>query len=246
MNDKERLVWDFKQEANAARELAVDRVRGMINLGIPMDIDIRTSIIVPAGTSAALPVAAPHDIPDNTVTTAYHDEVVGEWQKLNAKNQAAYAELATEHEEWGSKNDRLEAKRGELQDAVSKQKALIGTHIDLGKQQATYIAQLEDKVAGYELGMGKVEVEKEIAKPTKKKGKGKTVKGTPRMYAKKLTEQQVWAIRRWAREGKSNSWISHEGSHLISTVSKVLRGETYATVPMEPPVKVRAGHGVEA
>ena len=49
------------------------------------------------------------------VTLAYHDGLMMDWKTKYTRRGEALRELTAEHVEWGDKNDRLEARRKELQ-----------------------------------------------------------------------------------------------------------------------------------
>ncbi len=65
-------------------------------------------------------------------------------------------------------------------------------------------------------------------------------------YAKRLTNEQVWQIRRFIKMGRENSWIAMHLEMKVAVINKVRKGYTYAEVPPEPerkPVSVVAGKG---
>ncbi len=74
-----------------------------------------------------------------------------------------------------------------------------------------------------------------------------TPKGAKRKYRPKLTQEQVWAIRRYHKMGRLNIWIARHMKLSASTVWKVVRNQSFIYIPPEPPrkpIKVHVGEGV--
>ncbi len=96
---------------------------------------------------------------------------------------------------------------------------------------------LEDKVAGYELGMTKEQVKKEC---------GKTTAPKPKKHRPQLRDSEVWAIRRFRKKGKDVAWIADHLNLNHQTVYKVAAGNTYSRIANEPKKETtaHAGHGV--
>jgi len=136
-------------------------------------------------------------------------------------------------------------------DTIDKQKVDISNlrnklndSMNLSLNLKAKIDVLEDKVAGYELGFTPKEVAAEV--PAKRGRPKKTATTKTKAYSTKLTDEQVWDIRRHHANGKSNSWIAHRGRHLIAVVYKVIRGQTYTNVGPDtrptPKGRAHAGH----
>ena len=169
-------------------------------------------------------VTVPHDIPVNTVTTKYHDEIT---QMYRDENAGLNAQLKALREQCrclkAEKTDLLDT----LDSATSPEKEGIAT------------PDLSDKID--ELNKPKTLTHRSF------KAGAKTKKGTPRTNNTLLENAQVWAIRRFDSMGREAVWIAKHLDIPYATVHKVATGLTYGSVPAEPerkPVALHAGHGV--
>lgn len=118
----------------------------------------------------------------------------------------------------------------------------------LHKENNELTALLDIKTAPIEV----IPADEKPAKQTKKRWppkvdnkKGLTSKGKVRKYRPKLTDEQVWEIRRHDLRDRSNSWIAHRMSLPVQTVTKVTNKGAYTNVRPDPRTekgRAHAGH----
>ena len=222
------------------------------------------------------------DLPPDTVTTKYHDELMDAWERKRAKFNERHEALKVRRKELQDANTELSAKlvedakdhnnlRDSHQEILLINERLRKTEKTQNERMLEIVAQrdeawnerdnikalrstikfLEDKVAGYELGFNKEQVEKECRDtadlPPKKVDNKLTAKGKKRQNRRMLTEEEVWQIRRFIKAGRSDVWIERQTQLPSQTTSKIRHGRSYTNVRPEPkgqPVCLRVGWGI--
>jgi len=173
-----------------------------------------------------------------------------------ARLRDALNELTAEHIEWGGKNDRLEARRKELQDANTQLSAKL---VEDAKTYDQLRASFQQKQADLENVMADAqhwkdrctELQEKLGTLRKERDElldAATKPEKKRKYRKKLTDEEVWRVRRLIKNGRSDIWIQRQVGIPNLIVNRIRHGKNYTAVPEEPPhppTKVHAGHGVE-
>ena len=174
--------------------------------------------------------------------------------------------LTAEHVEWGYKNDRLEVRRKELQQANTDLSAKLIEDAELrdklkafhtqqvkaqGEAHRSEIQRFQANIKKANADLARVRKERDEALDAATRPEQSTAttkKGTARKYRTKLTDEEVWRVRRLIGNGRSDIWIQRQIGIPAITVNKIRHGKTYTSVPEEPPhkpTKVHAGYGVE-
>ncbi|RLC12028.1 MAG: hypothetical protein DRI24_17935 [Deltaproteobacteria bacterium] len=170
-----------------------------------------------------------NDIPANTVLTSYHDEIVEEWNKSMLTLSDKYKRRGDALNELtaavtGLRGKVITIKGSYENESKEHSKTLSNLRNEKGNViglKAT-IKSLEDKVAGYELGMSKEQVAKECGtKP-------------PLTRRPLLSDEEVWQLRRFFKRGRKDVWIIDRTGLPATTVNKVRHNQSYASVPAEP------------
>lgn len=158
--------------------------------------------------------------------TAERDEFQAAYARANEQSEALRRANVT------SSNTHIAALKGKNKEIKKLNGMLADAMLDS--------RALEDKVAGYELGMTKEQVKKECGKkpPAPKKVDSKN--------RPQLRDSEVWAIRRFRKKGKDVAWIAAHLNLNHQTVYKVTVGNTYSRIANEPKKETtaHAGHGV--
>ena len=82
----------------------------------------------------------------------------------------------------------------------------------------------------------------------KPKPKATVPEKLPAIRRKLLQDKEVWAVRRWLKKGKGNTWIAKQIGCTPNVVWRIKSGLSYAKVKSEPHpsvTNIHAGHGVE-
>ena len=160
------------------------------------------------------------DIPVNTVTQKYHTQQI--------RNQG-------------------EAHREEIQRFMEQSKKLQGQLIAC-KEATRRIRKDRDELLEAATKPS-TKAEKALAGlgAATPQGADLTFRGKPRKYRQRMTDEEVWQIRRFIKAGRSNVWIAKQTGLKASALGKIRRGETYADIAAEPkgsPICLHVGWGV--
>ncbi|RKZ87835.1 MAG: hypothetical protein DRQ39_03485 [Gammaproteobacteria bacterium] len=207
------------------------------------------------------------ELPPNTVSTKQYDGLVDMHRQELADREANHR---IQRRKLRATIDELKCQipsvpvRENLNYYVKKMRELTEANMLLKEQEVTLrqeIHALEDKVAGYELGMSKAQVDKECGEPktfselvdkveeeSEKGGKHLTKRGTKRKYRRQLSDKQVWTARAMHKRKCSAAEIAAVLGCGPNAAYRAARCRTYAHVPNQPdnfkPITIRAGHGV--
>jgi len=186
------------------------------------------------------------ELPPNTVSTKQYDGLVSVHRQELADREANHR---IQRRKLRATIDELKCQipsipvRENLNYYVKKMRELTEANMLLKEQEVTL--PLEDKVAGYELGMSKDQVDKECGKEP---ADTCTKKGTKRKYRKQLSDKQVWTARAMHKRGCTATEIAELLGVGHNAAYRAARCRTYAHVPNQPdnfkPITIRAGHGV--
>lgn len=230
---------EYQERSLAKRNTLIAQINMLLRTGVGFELKIKSHLEVPADPrehahllTNPFPDAKP---PDNT------EEVTLLHKRLSAST---------------SINNELHDVKEALVNDVETMRTTITDMVKRNTKLRGDIELLEDKVAGYELGLtpAEVEVEVEVEVETTSKldlhnahKKEFTLKGTPRKSAPKLPDEKVWLVRRLAERGWKTKRIAKHTKIRHQTVYKILSGANYGSVPPEPPRKpitIKAGKGV--
>ena len=177
------------------------------------------------------------DIPVNTVTQEYHTQQVKAQGEAHRKEIQRFMDsnnkMKGKWEAAFAANSQAAGREDELANSLKverkRKRELIADHAEAENKWSfemstanTKIGNLEDKIAGYELGMSKEQVKKEcgeVDKPKKKAG---------------MTNEEVWAVRRYIASGRKNVWIEKHTGLDDAVVSRLKMGHSYLSVGPEP------------
>ena len=152
-------------------------------------------------------------------------------------------ELAEEHREWGDKNDRLEARRKELDKANVKLRRELELTITENDKLHGEVLELNQLLA-----LDKGPASTTPANKEETNGENPVIPPKPmRKHRANMTKEEVWQVRRFFKAGRKNIWIINQTGLDDAAVSRLRTGKSYKSVPPEPkgkPVCLRVGWGI--
>ena len=258
---------------NMKRRQLIEVIGSGLRCNVKLEGDFQLGLIAEEDLDVSretVPVCEPSRPSEHMVS--HQRETIAVLRGRNAELRNGMRELEDEHKEWGDKNDRLSARctklTKDIQQLRYKFTKLNNDHpfVETVHRLRKERDELKNRLIACEEVTRRIRKERDelldaATKPTakpeslsdlidaeheKENPVTHTLKGTPRVHKAQLTNEQVWAIRRFVKMNRLNSWISMHLSIPIQTINKVRNNQTYTGVPSEPtrkPVTVKAGKG---